>query len=89
VRVDADGSLRLDSPPAPAGTHVALRAELPVFVSVANVPHTLDTRPEYTCTPLRITAWRGSPTAADDPIRTSTPEIERAYLNTDDWLDGC
>jgi uncharacterized protein YcgI (DUF1989 family) len=86
VRVDADGTLRLDPCPGPADLHVELRAELDIFVSLANVPHALDRRDDYLCTPLRLTAWRGKPTALDDPIRTSTPEVHRAYLNTDDWL---
>jgi urea carboxylase-associated protein 2 len=89
VRVDPDGALRLDPVPAAPGTHVDLRAELALFVSVANVPHVLDRRPDYACTPLRLTAWRGASTTHDDPIRTRTPEGQRAYLNTDDWLAGC
>jgi urea carboxylase-associated protein 2 len=88
VRVTADGTLQLDPCPAPADRYVELRAELDLFISLVNVPHVLDRRQGYECTPLRITAWRGGPTPADDPIRTSTPEVERAYLNTDDWLLG-
>jgi uncharacterized protein len=88
VRVDADGNLHLDPCPGPSDRHVELRAELDVFVSLVNVPHVLDQRDGYLCTPLRLTAWRGEPTKPDDPIRHSTPEVERAYLNTDDWLLG-
>jgi urea carboxylase-associated protein 2 len=88
VRVGADGALLLDACPTRPGTHVDLRAELDVLVSVANVPHTLDRRSVYTCTPLRLTAWRGTPAPADDGARLATPEIERAFLNTDDWLLG-
>ena len=88
VRVEPDGGLRLDSAPATVGCEVRLRCELDLLVSVANVPHVLDERARYTCTPLRLTAWRGAPTALDDPLRTRTPEAERAYLNTDDWLGG-
>jgi uncharacterized protein len=88
VRVDPDGALQLDDAPAPAATRVELRFELDTIVSVANVPHVLDTRDHYTCTPLRLTAWRGVPTRSDDPLRNATPETHRAYLNTDDWLLG-
>jgi urea carboxylase-associated protein 2 len=88
VRVEIDGALRLDDVPAAAGTYVELHAELNLIVTVANVPHVLDVRADYTCTPLRITAWRSTPTQPDDPLRSSTPETERAYLNTDDWLLG-
>jgi urea carboxylase-associated protein 2 len=88
VRVAADGSLVLDPVPGSPGTYVELCAELDVFFSVANVPHVLDRRPDYCCTPVRITAWRG---VAPDPghrRRASTPEVQRAYENTDDWLLG-
>jgi len=88
VRVDPDGTLRLDDAPAVAGALVELRVELNAIVSIANAPHVLDTRERYTCTPLRITAWRGSPTEGDDPLRHATPEAHRAYLNTEDWILG-
>jgi urea carboxylase-associated protein 2 len=88
VRVDPDGGLHLDPPPAISGAYVELRAELDVMVAVANVPHALDRRSDYVCSPLRLTAWRGAPLASGDPQRQATPEIERAYDNTDDWLLG-
>jgi uncharacterized protein len=82
VRVAGDGALVLDGEPRP-GAHVELRLELPLLVSLVNVPHPLDPRTEYTVTPLRVTAWRGEPAAGDDPARTASPEAERAYLNTE------
>jgi urea carboxylase-associated protein 2 len=88
VRVGTDGSLLFDPVPARPGTYVELRAELDVFFSVANVPHVLDRRPGYCCTPVRITAWRGAPPEPGDRHRASTPERQRAYDNTDDWLLG-
>ena len=53
------------------------------LVSLVNVAHPLDPRPDYTVTPLRVTAWRGAPASPDDPARTASPEAERAYLNTE------
>ena len=88
VRVDDTGALHLDAVPATAGAFVELRLELDVIVSVANVPHVLDTREQYTCTPLRITSWRGALAQPVGARRESTPERERACLNTDDWLLG-
>ncbi len=82
TRVEADGTLRIDGAPCP-GAVVELRMELPVLVSIVNVPHPLDERAEYTVTPLRVTAWRGPPAAADDLLRNASPEAERAYLNTE------
>ncbi|MGO9872511.1 MAG: urea amidolyase associated protein UAAP1 [Acidimicrobiia bacterium] len=88
VRVDSDGNLHLDAVPATAGAFVEVRFELNAIVSVANVPHVLDTREQYNCTPLRLTAWRGDPTGHHDPLRHATPETQRAYANTDDWNLG-
>jgi urea carboxylase-associated protein 2 len=67
------------------GGHVDLRAELPLIVLIANAPHPLDPRPEYTCTPIEVLAWRGIPTTPADPLWSFSPELERAYLNTADY----
>jgi uncharacterized protein YcgI (DUF1989 family) len=61
---------------------VTLRAEQPLTVLIANVPHPLDPRPDYRCGPLEVTAWRGRPTGPGDPLWEATPEGRRAYLNT-------
>jgi urea carboxylase-associated protein 2 len=84
VRVDADGALRFQGSAGP-GAQVELRTELPVVVIVANVPHPLDPRPEYTATTLELLAWRGEPTGPDDPLWSSSPELERAFLNSADY----
>lgn len=84
VRVARDGELAFQGS-AGTGGYVELRAELPLIVLVANVPHPLDPRDEYACSTLQVLAWRGRPTAPDDPLWTSSPELERAFLNTDDY----
>jgi urea carboxylase-associated protein 2 len=86
ARVAEDGTLELEPGPGTPGSQVTLRGELDVHVAIANVPHTLDLRPDYPCTALRITAWvpDGQPSVADVP----TPETERAELNNRDWLGG-
>ncbi len=84
IRVDpADGALQFTGAQAPA--HIDLRCELPLIVLVANVPHPLDPREAYTVATLEILAWREHPTAPDDALRASTPELERALLNTTDY----
>ncbi|HEX7135124.1 MAG TPA: urea amidolyase associated protein UAAP1 [Iamia sp.] len=80
--VAPDGAIGWDGDARP-GTHVELRAELPLIVTVVDVPHPVDPRPAYTVTGLRVTAWRGAPAAEDDPVRTATPEATRAYLATE------
>ena len=86
VRVDADGGvLRTGGSEAP-GTHVTLRAELDLLVTVAVTPHPLDDRAAYAGGPVRVTAWQGAPAGPDDPARAASPEAQRAFENTDDVL---
>ncbi len=81
VRVDTDGALRWQGS-AGAGRHVDLLAELPLILLVADVPHATDPRDDYIVGPLRVAAWRSSPTAAGDAMFGASPERERAYRNT-------
>jgi len=86
VRIAADGATQLQSGPFAGGRGLTLRAEMDLIVVLANCPHRLDPRADYTVTPLRASAWRGAPTPIDDPIRTATPEGLRAYLNVEDYF---
>jgi len=83
VRIAADGATVPELGPFAPGRALVLRAEMDLILVIANCPHVLDGRP-WSVTPLRATAWRGPVTAADDPIRTATPERRRAFLNTED-----
>ncbi len=65
-----------------------LRAEMPVVLLIANVPHPLDPRQDYTVSPLEVTAWPGRATSPDDPLWSATPEGRRAFENTHDYLKG-
>lgn len=85
VRIAADGATRLDRGPFAPGRQVTLRAEMDVLIAIANCPHVLDTRPAYSVTPVRATAWRGALTAEDDPVRNASPEGLRAFLNTEEY----
>ena len=86
VTVETDGSLRFVGDASFPGAVVELRAELPVLLVVANTPHVLDPRPEYTAGPLRITAWTDHPTARGDSMWCATPEGERAFLQTEEFV---
>ena len=88
IRVGEDGASLLPTGSAPAGSWVELRCELPVVVLVANVPHPLDPREAYVCSPLELLAWRGAPTRREDPQWTASPEHRRAYENTADYADA-
>ena len=85
VRVGDDGALRYTGSHH-GSSHVELRAELPLTVLIANAPHRLDPREIYTCTPLEVLAWRGAPTSPSDALWAFSPELERAFLNTADYL---
>lgn len=84
VRVARDGGLTFTGSAGP-GTSVELLAELPLIILIANVPHPLDPRPEYTRGLLRVHAWRSRPTAQGDPCWDASPEALRCYLNTADY----
>ncbi len=84
AQIEADGAVTPVLGPFSPGRTVTLRAEMNVILVLANCPHVLDIRP-WSVTPLRVTAWRGAITGADDPIRNATPEGRRAFLNVDDY----
>lgn len=86
ARIEADGAITPQIGPFEPGRSVILRAEMDVIVVIANCPHVLDPRPDWTVTPLRATAWRGPVTPEDDPIRIATPEGLRAFLNVEDYF---
>jgi hypothetical protein len=65
---------------------VEFRAELPLIMVIANVPHPVDPRSEYACSPLEVLAWSGAGTTSADPLWSASPEGERAFLNTADYL---
>ena len=85
VRIEADGTTTPQTGPFAPGRSLVLRAEMELIAVLANCPHVLDSRKEYTVTPLRATAWRGAITPPDDAARNVTPEGLRAFLNTEDY----
>jgi urea carboxylase-associated protein 2 len=86
VRIADDGATRFNAGPYAAGRQVTLRAEIDVIVVLANCPHVLDPRPQYSVTPARVLAWRGDLTKPDDAIRNATPEGLRAFQNVEEDL---
>lgn len=86
VRIAADGTTVWDGGPFAPNRSVVLRAEMNVIVVLANCPHVLDDRAQYTVTPTRVSAWRGPVTPQHDAIRNSTLESERAFLNVEEYF---
>ncbi|HEU5223269.1 MAG TPA: urea amidolyase associated protein UAAP1 [Candidatus Lumbricidophila sp.] len=87
VKVESDGALTFRGSAGP-GASVELIAELPLLVLIANVPHPLDPSEQYLVGPLRVHAWRGSPTGEADARFTASPELHRAYLNSIDYAEA-
>lgn len=85
VRVNDDGILLFDGA-STAPSFVELRADVDVIVLLANSPHPLDVRPDYTGSITRLTAWRAEPSR--DPDVDATPERRRAYENTAAYYRG-
>jgi urea carboxylase-associated protein 2 len=85
VRITEDGTTVPDVGPFAPGRSLLLRAEMDLIVVLANCPHVLDERPDFTVTPVRATAWKGAVTGEHDPVRVATPEGLRAFLNTEDY----
>ncbi|VWX54301.1 urea amidolyase associated protein UAAP1 [Novosphingobium sp. 9U] len=86
TRIEEDGTITPVVGPFEPGRELVLRAEMDVIVVLANCPHVLDPRDQYTVTPLRITAWREPVTPLDDPARNATPEGLRAFENAEDYF---
>lgn len=86
TKIAADGAIVPDIGPFAGGRSVILRAEMELIVVLANCPHVLDPRETYSVTPLRATAWRGEVTREDDPVRNTTPEGQRAFINVEDYF---
>ncbi|WP_017668552.1 urea amidolyase associated protein UAAP1 [Sandarakinorhabdus sp. AAP62] len=84
ARIAEDGAILPNVGPFAPGRHVLLRAEMDLILIIANCPHVLDPREQYSVTPLRATAWRGPVTPPEDDIRNATPEGLRAFLNVED-----
>lgn len=87
VRVGGAGELIFVGS-AGAERSVEVRCELPVVALLANAPHPLDPRERYAGTPLEVLAWPGSATTREDPLWSSSPELERAFLNTADYTNA-
>jgi hypothetical protein len=85
VEVGDDGSLRWVPGVTRPGAWVDLRAEIDVLVAVSATPHVLDPSPTWNPGSVRFTVWQSPPPASDDPCRTGSAELMRAFDNTDGY----
>jgi urea carboxylase-associated protein 2 len=82
VRVEPASGALLWEGGCGAPAFVELKVELSVVLLVANTAHPLDPRPDWHASTLEVVAWSGRPTGPGDPFWSSSPERERAFLNT-------
>jgi urea carboxylase-associated protein 2 len=65
------------------GDTVDLRFEMNTLVVLSAAPHPLDRSPVYDPAGVKLSVYRADPVAADDPCRTSCPQNERGFINTE------
>jgi urea carboxylase-associated protein 2 len=83
VSLDGDGRFRWNGDAKRPGDFVDLRAESDLVVVASNCPHPLDPARPAQGGPVELVRHRAPPAAADDPCRTISPEIARAFAFTD------
>ena len=83
VSLDAAGRFTWVSGRKKAGDFVDLRAEMDIVLVLSNCPHPLDPARPAVGGPITLVRYRASRPAADDPCRTMSPEIVRAFEFTD------
>jgi urea carboxylase-associated protein 2 len=83
VSLDAQGRFLWDSSRKRPGDFVDLRAEMNLVVVLSNCAHPLDPARPAASGPITLIRYRAPPPAPDDPCRTTSPEIIRAFEFTD------
>jgi urea carboxylase-associated protein 2 len=83
VSLDEDGRFRWNSVRKRPGDFVDLRAEMNVLLVVSNCAHPLDPARPAATEPVTLIRHRAPLAAPNDPCRTTSPEIVRAFEFTD------
>jgi len=83
VSLDAKGRFVWNAPRKRGGDFVDLRAEADLMLVISNCVHPLDPARPAVGGPVSLVRHRAPPVAADDPCRTMSPEIIRAFEFTD------
>ena len=83
VSVDANGRFTWNAGRKRAGDFVDLRAEMNLVLVLSNCPHPLDPARPALGGPVTLIRHRLPPAGPDDPCRTTSPEIARAFVFTD------
>lgn len=82
VTVDEAGSLHFVPGHSKAGDYIELYAPMDTLVVLTALQHPMDPNPEYAPQPLKLSWMNADPSVAEH-CRTSRPENERGFINTD------
>jgi len=82
---DESGRLSWVEGASAPGSCIELRFEMNALVVLTACQHPLDPNPVYAPKPVGIAVFEAPPVGADDSCRTSCPENERAFRNTEDY----
>jgi urea carboxylase-associated protein 2 len=83
VSVDTEGHFLWNTARKSPGDFVDLRAEMNLVLVVSNCAHPLDPARPAAAEPVTLVRFRAPPAATNDPCRTTSPEIVRAFEFTD------
>jgi uncharacterized protein len=83
VSLDEKGRFLWNTGKKRAGDLVDLRAEMNIVLVLSNCAHPLDPARPAASGPVTLIRFRAPPPAKDDPSRTTSPEIIRAFEFTD------
>lgn len=87
VIVTEGGALQFQPDNSRAGDFVVLRFEMDALLVLSTAPHRLDPS-EYAPSSVQLRLERAEPVAPDDECRTSCPQNERAFINTERFYIG-
>ncbi|MEM9398729.1 MAG: urea amidolyase associated protein UAAP1 [Verrucomicrobiota bacterium] len=86
VVTDSEGQLSYQAGNSQAGDFVDLRSEMNTLVILNTCPHPLDTSETYTAKRVKAIIWEVAEVADDDLCRTSCPENQRGFINTERYF---
>ena len=82
VTVDSDGCFQFAEGNSKAGDYIELYAPMDTLVVLTALQHPMDPAPEYAPKPLKL-SWMNADASVAEHCRTSRPENERGFINTD------
>ncbi len=82
VDVDRDAQLHFVQGNSKAGDYIELYAPMDTLVLLTALQHPMDPNPVYAPKPLTLT-WMNADASVAEGCRTSRPENERGFINTD------